>query len=497
MPATPTGSTTTRLPDEEAFIAPMARSMPAPEPLHYDLGRGPDTLVLEVSQDHFRGNARYTVSVDGVQFGGTFAARALHDTGERDTLTLHGNWGDGPHEVTVTLVNDFWVEGQGDRNLYVDRATYNGGPVSNALGEAWYGGTFTVQGPKGDDTNSGGGGHDPVEIEAGAGPDTLVLEISQDAFRGDAKYTVAVDGVRVGGVFTASALHDSPGRDVLTLRGDWDPDAVEVTVTLVNDLWVEGQGDRNIYVDGATYNGGPTSGALGGAWYGGSFTVAGDDTDNGSGGGDPGEVPGDWRNVWTESFDGEGWADVLGMFSRAWGPGIDTSVSGQLTIWTDANDADSGAMVPPTGPDAGYGYGLYEFTIRTQGTVGIYALTWPGTDVWPGPELDILEIGYDGVPYSTIHWKGADGSNQYTSYRLEGVDPTEVHTYAMDWQRDFIDLYVDGVLMHHITENVPLSYADGGENTCPGIGTQTWWNGGALGGENYITLYEASYSVVA
>jgi hypothetical protein len=481
-----------------------SRSTPSHEPVQYELGSGPDTLVLEVSQDFFWGNARYIVSVDGQQFAGIFAARALHDSGERDTVILHGDWGPGAHEVTVTMVNDLWVDGVGDRNVYVNSATYNGGPTSEALGDIWYGGTFTVTGPAsgggGGDTNSGGDGTDPVAIDAGEGADTLVLEVSQDQFRGSARYTVSVDGQQVGGVFTAHALHDSGGRDTLTLHGDWGPGRHEVTVTMVNDLWVDGVGDRNVYVDRATYNGGPTSDALGDAWYGGTFTVrgpagGGDDTSGGSGGGD---IPGNWQNVWTESFDGTGHEDVLGMFSRAWGPGIDTSVSGQLTIWTSADDQDSGAMVPPWGsPDAGYGYGLYTFTLETQGTIGTYALTWPATDVWPGPELDVMEIGPDGVPYSTIHWKGEDGSNQYTSYRLEGVDPSEVHTYAMNWQHGYIDIYVDGELKHHITENVPLDYAHGGENTCPGIGVQTWWNDGALGGSNHITLYEASYSVIA
>ena len=43
----------------------------------------------------------------------------------------------------------------------------------------------------------------------------------------------------------------------------------------------------------------------------------------------------------------------------------------------------------------------------------------------------------------------------------------------------------------------PQDYAHGGENTAPGIGTQTWWNDGAMGGNNSITLYEATYSVIA
>ena len=86
--------------------------------------------------------------------------------------------------------------------------------------------------------------------------------------------------------------------------------------------------------------------------------------------------------MWSESFD-----NGLGALSRAWGPGIDLSVPGQLTIHSTPDNQDSGAMVPPPGAaDAGNGYGLYSFTLSMgQGDVpGAYALLWPGTDVWPG-----------------------------------------------------------------------------------------------------------------
>jgi hypothetical protein len=47
--------------------------------------------------------------------------------------------------VTVEHTNDLWEPGAGDRNLYVTAAEYNGVP-DEALGEAWTGGTFTVEG---------------------------------------------------------------------------------------------------------------------------------------------------------------------------------------------------------------------------------------------------------------------------------------------------------------------------------------------------------------
>jgi hypothetical protein len=94
-----------------------------------------------VSQDAYQGSAQYTVSVDGQQIGGTFTAGASHASGQHDTLTLHGDWGPGQHKVEVEMVNDLWVPGSGDRNVYVTEATYNGA-ATPALGGDWWGGEF-------------------------------------------------------------------------------------------------------------------------------------------------------------------------------------------------------------------------------------------------------------------------------------------------------------------------------------------------------------------
>ena len=150
-------------------------------------------------------------------------------------------------------------------------------------------------------------------------------------------------------------------------------------------------------------------------------------------------------------------------------------------------------MVPPTDRYAGFGYGLYSFTMRSNGKVGSYALIWPSTDVWPGPELDVFEITEDGVPYGTVHWKADDGSNGYRSVIYWGIDPREVHTYAILWEPGEIRYFVDGNQMgDSITDHVPADADHGGENESPGIGMQTWWNSGGQGSD--VTAYEVTYS---
>ncbi len=107
----------------------------------------------------------------------------------------------------------------------------------------------------------------PPPLSVGEGPDTLVLKVSQDAYGGGAQYTVKVDGLQVGGTFTASALKSSGQSDALTLKGDWGPGEHEVEVTFLNDAWGgTADTDRNLYVDGATYNGQAVVGAEASLW---------------------------------------------------------------------------------------------------------------------------------------------------------------------------------------------------------------------------------------
>lgn len=196
-----------------------------------------------------------------------------------------------------------------------------------------------------------------------------------------------------------------------------------------------------------------------------------------------------YRIAWTESFD-----NGAGVLSRVWGPGVDTGVPGQVTIRLVEGDIDSGAMVPPTGRDAGFGYGLYTFDLSLAGTApGPYALLWPSTDVWPGPEMDLVERLDGGALYATLHRRGADGGDAYESIGLDGVDGGGRHTYQYLWEPGRLSVFVDGRAMGSFTENVPRSAADGGENAAPGIGMQTWRHVAQQGGENAITLYGMSY----
>jgi Ca-dependent carbohydrate-binding module xylan-binding len=114
------------------------------------LGSGPDTLVLEVSEDAWKGNAEFTVSVDGKQIGGTQTAVALHAAGQSQAFDVEGTFGAGKHTVTVDFLNDAWGgTASTDRNLYVTGATIDGIPVAGASLALYSNGpkSFTFQEP--------------------------------------------------------------------------------------------------------------------------------------------------------------------------------------------------------------------------------------------------------------------------------------------------------------------------------------------------------------
>ncbi|WP_276082290.1 carbohydrate-binding domain-containing protein, partial [Methylobacterium sp. GC_Met_2] len=90
----------------------------------------------------------------------------------------------------------------------------------------------------------------------GAGANQLVLKISQDAYNGDAQYTISVDGHQIGGVQTAHAAHAAGQSDTLTVKGDFGPGDHAVSISFLNDFYGgSASTDRNLYVDGASYDG--------------------------------------------------------------------------------------------------------------------------------------------------------------------------------------------------------------------------------------------------
>ncbi|MGE5540657.1 MAG: carbohydrate-binding domain-containing protein, partial [Gemmatimonas sp.] len=207
-----TGTGTTPPP----VIDPTPTPTPSPTPTPTTSG-----LSVRVSEDAWNGNAQFIVKVDGQQVGGTQTATALHNQGHWQDIDLGGTYSSGAHKVDIQFLNDAWGgTASTDRNLYVQSVTINGETITHGLdnaangmtttdgsailainGTASYTSTGTTTSPTPIDTGTGTGTTAPTPTPATSG---LHVFVSEDAWNGDAKFTVSVDGQQVGGTYTAT-----------------------------------------------------------------------------------------------------------------------------------------------------------------------------------------------------------------------------------------------------------------------------------------------------
>lgn len=92
--------------------------------------------------------------------------------------------------------------------------------------------------------------------------DTLRLKLSEDAWRGDAQFTVAVDGKTLGPAQTVTASHANGATQEFAYDLSLEPGTHDVAVSFLNDAYGGGAGmDRNLYVQGISINGAAAAGA--------------------------------------------------------------------------------------------------------------------------------------------------------------------------------------------------------------------------------------------
>ena len=73
-------------------------------------------------------------------------------------------------------------------------------------------------------------------VTTGSGSDTLVLSISEDAYLGNAQFTVSVDGKQIGGTLTATASHVTAAKQNFTFKGAGRPVHTRA-VNFLNDAY--------------------------------------------------------------------------------------------------------------------------------------------------------------------------------------------------------------------------------------------------------------------
>lgn len=202
------------------------------------VGNGPDRIELNMSEDAWLGDAQFTVSVDGLTIGGVLTATASHEAGIGQIFDINGSFGAGQHAVTVNFLNDAYGGApQLDRNLYLDSATYQGSTTASGL-NLYTNGAQT--------------------IVAGASPgqnfSTVVLTLSEDAYAGDAEFSVQVDGQSLGAPQFVTAAH-GVATEAFAYTGSFGTGPHSVAVSFLNDAYGGPGLDRNLYVDSVAVNG--------------------------------------------------------------------------------------------------------------------------------------------------------------------------------------------------------------------------------------------------
>jgi len=238
------------------------------------VGTGADTLVLNLSEDAYQGDAQFQFTVDGKAVGSAQSVTALHGKGQSEVFTFKGDWS-GAHVVGVAFTNDAWGgSADVDRNLYIDSATFDGTAVQGAAalyrnGSVTFGttasqppqaGATSQAGPSPAGTGPSGSATPPAPV--GTGADTLVLALSETAAQGDAQFTLTIDGEPVGAAQSVTAAHGQGQPEAFAFKGDWGSGSHTVGVSFANpasgstaDL------ARSLYLDSASYDGIPVQGS--------------------------------------------------------------------------------------------------------------------------------------------------------------------------------------------------------------------------------------------
>ncbi len=228
-----------------AGLLASAATVPVPPP------PPADTVVLNLSEDAYLGNAQFTVTIDGKQVGGIQSVTALRSAGQGQNFTLTGNFGSGAHVVGVDFINNaYGGSATLDRNLYVNAISWDGVTTLEHGAQLNGGmGVYNIATPT-------AASQAAAAAVASGTQGSLVLNISEDAYNGNAQFVVNVDGHFIGGPQTVTALHNAVQSQTFTYAGTFGAGPHTVAVDFLNDAYGgNAAADRNLYVNSISLNG--------------------------------------------------------------------------------------------------------------------------------------------------------------------------------------------------------------------------------------------------
>ncbi|GAH57318.1 unnamed protein product, partial [marine sediment metagenome] len=174
----------------------------------------------------------------------------------------------------------------------------------------------------------------------------------------------------------------------------------------------------------------------------------------------------DWELVWADEFDGAS----IDPNKWTWGmlPWGGYWQGGYYKSYTTAEDSylEDGSVIlrsrkgefggQPWSQGFMFGhewmyYGYAEVRAKCPIGAGVWGGFWMLHYGWP-PEIDIAE--YYGTDWKMrlafIYWDGE--SCVYDRLMMEGLDWWAWHTYGVEWDEDYMNFYVDGILKHSVED---------------------------------------------
>jgi hypothetical protein len=186
-------------------------------------------LVVYLSEAAYQGDAKFTLLVDGTAVGGTLAATASHAAGQSESFTIAGLFAPGAHTVSVQFTNSLGA-GTTGRALFVDGMTFNGQDCGASAAFVANGTALLSTAPTTTRT-------------------AVTVNLSEDAWHGDALAFITIDGAVQGGVQTVTASHAAKATQAMSFLVNLSPGAHTIAATILNGVAGAPGASRDLYVD--------------------------------------------------------------------------------------------------------------------------------------------------------------------------------------------------------------------------------------------------------
>lgn len=190
----------------------------------------------------------------------------------------------------------------------------------------------------------------------------------------------------------------------------------------------------------------------------------------------------------------DGWSNG-GMFNCTW-RASNVNFSGGVMNLTINRDYQGSK--PYSGGEyrtnSTFGYGLYQVRMKPCKNPGIVSsfFTYTGpSDGTPWDEIDIEFLGKDTTKVQFNYFTNGAGNHEYV-HNLGFDASTSYHTYAFNWQPNYIAWLVDGREVYRAYSNIPRNPGKIMMNIWPGTGVDSW-----LGSFNGRTPLNAYYDWVS